>query len=118
MRAHAEYAPLYARRVPPESPDLGPPSSYLVAAPRLAVVASDGSRVGTLEHVVADETLDIFEGIVIRIAHVGDRNRFIARDDVAEFHERAVLLAVGPEAIAGLPQPTPAQGRTEPDAGH
>ena len=107
-------AALYARNVPPESPDVGPPSSYLVAAPGLAVVARDGSRVGTLEHVVADESVDIFEGIVIRIADDGDPHRFVARDDVAEFHDRAVLLSIGPEAIAGLHRPTPEPAAIEP----
>ena len=100
--------------MPPEPPDLGPPSSYLVAAPGLAVVARDGSRVGTLEHVVADESLDIFEGIVIRIADDGDPHRFVARDDVGEFHDRAVLLRIGPEAIAGLHRPTPEPAAIEP----
>lgn len=97
---------------------LGAPSSYLVAPPGLPVVSSDGSRVGTLEHVVADESVDIFEGIVLLTPGGSDRHRFVDRDDIKDFYDRGVLLSIPRDAIAGLHVPTddPASADSAPPA--
>ena len=91
--------------MPPTPHDLGAPSSYLVTMPGIAVIASDGSRVGTLEHVVADDALDIFEGIVVRGPDAEDPHRFVDRADIKDFYDRGVLLSIPPDAIPGLHRP-------------
>ena len=88
-----------------QPPALGAPSSYLVAQPGLAVVASDGSPVGRLEHIVADTSVDIFEGIVMATYQEGP-HRFVDRDDIKDFYDNGVLLSIPPEAIAGLHLPS------------
>src|SRR4051812_43540135 len=45
--------------------DLGEPRSYLTLEPGTDVYSSDGEIVGKVEHVLADEKDDIFDGIVI-----------------------------------------------------
>lgn len=85
-------------------PDLGPPISYLVATAGLPVHASDGSRVGWLAHVLASESQDIFEGLVITLDD--DDPRYADRDDVAEIHERGVLLTLDREGVRALHRPS------------
>jgi len=85
-------------------PDLGPPISYLVATPGLPVHASDGTRVGRLAHVLASDSQDIFEGLVITLED--DDPRYADRGDVAELHERGVLLAIDASAVRSLHRPS------------
>jgi hypothetical protein len=47
----------------------GTPISYQAAAHRTPVLSSSGAEIGTLEHVLHVEELDIFEGIVIATRH-------------------------------------------------
>jgi hypothetical protein len=95
----------YARLMGSNKPDLGAPSSYLVAAPGLAVISSDGVDVGRLEHVVADNSMDVFEGIVLA-SHGGEPHRFVDRDDIKDFYDRGVLLSISAEEIPGLHLPS------------
>ena len=41
------------------------PSSYIVLEQGVEVISSDGDQVGLVEHVLADEEEDIFDGIVV-----------------------------------------------------
>ena len=70
------------------------------------VVSSDGERVGTLEHVLADEQSDIFDGIVIDIALGPGGHRFVDAAEVGEFRERAVLLTIPASQVDDLPKPS------------
>jgi hypothetical protein len=82
--------------------DEGPPTAYQVLDDGVSVYASDGSQVGTVDHVVAAAAEDIFHGLVIRT----DRGRrFVAADQVASLHERGVDLRIGPDEAAALPEP-------------
>jgi uncharacterized protein YrrD len=86
--------------------DYGEPRSYLDIDEGVDVVSSDGQRVGALEHVLADEKADIFDGIVIDISAGPGGHRFVDAPDVAEFRERAVLLRVSAEQVQQLPEPS------------
>src|SRR5258706_207827 len=68
--------------------DLGEPVSYLVVEPGTDVYSADGARVGTLQHVLADEENDIFDGIVIDTERGPGALRFADAPDVDELWER------------------------------
>jgi hypothetical protein len=82
--------------------DEGLPIAYEVLERHVAVYAVDGTRVGSVDHVVAAESLDIFHGIVIDTA---DGTRFVPADQVGELHERGVDLEIDAGAVAALPAP-------------
>ena len=82
--------------------DEGLPIAYEVLERGVPVYASDGQRVGTVDHVVAAPQVDIFHGIVISSQH---GQRFVAADDVASLHERGADLRLDAAAVATLPPP-------------
>jgi uncharacterized protein YrrD len=86
--------------------DYGQPRSYLDIDEGVDVVTSDGHRVGSLEHVLADEQSDIFDGIVVDTSAGPGGHRFVDAPDVAEFFERAVLLRLSAAEAEDLPEPS------------
>lgn len=99
--------------------DLGDPTSYLQVSDGVPVLSSDGERVGTLAHVLADEATDIFDGIVIDARSGMGGWRFADASEVADMHEGGVVLALDSTACAGLPEPSenpPAMGADPADA--
>lgn len=84
----------------------GEPSSFLQARSGIDVISADGDRVGALEHVLADESTAIFDGIVIDIRTGPGGHRFVDAPDVAEFYDNAVILKVPTAAVASLPSPS------------
>jgi len=82
--------------------DEGPPISYLELTHDVPMFASDGTRVGSVHHVVAAPEVDIFHGIVMR---TDSRLCFIAADDVGAVHEGGVDLRIDPAAVARAPEP-------------
>jgi hypothetical protein len=82
--------------------DEGLPIAYPLLEDGVPVYASDGTSVGTVDHVVAAPQEDIFHGLVIQ-THSGAR--FVAADDVAALHERGVDLRIGSAEVDGLPEP-------------
>jgi hypothetical protein len=82
--------------------DEGLPISYEVLDQGVPVYAQDGAQVGTVDHVVAAESLDIFHGLVIR-TEAGQR--FVDADDVASLHEHGVDLRITAAAAAELSEP-------------
>lgn len=96
--------------------DEGAPIAYEVLGKNVPVYSSDGESVGTVDHVVAAPSLDIFHGLVIR---VGSHPRFVDADSVASLHERGVDLRIDAAAVASLPEPhgaAPAWRDVEPGA--
>lgn len=94
--------------------DEGLPIAYEVLERGVAVYASGGEQVGTVDHVVAAPEEDIFHGIVMRADH---GRRFIAADLVASLHERGVDLRIDAAEAAALPEPhggAPAWRENEP----
>jgi hypothetical protein len=88
--------------------DLGAPISYLVLEPGTPVFAGDGQEVGRVEHVLADAEADVFDGLVIDIrTGTGPGGlRFADAPQVAELHERGVVLGLDAEQVRRLPEPS------------
>jgi len=82
--------------------DEGYAISYLALEGHVPVYASDGTQVGSVDHVVSAPEKDIFHGIVMRAE--GGR-RFVAADQIKSLHERGVDLAIDSAAAAELPPP-------------
>jgi len=98
-------------------PELGDPTSYLELHDGVPVFSSDGERVGTVEHVLADPDSDIFDGIVIdsRLGRGG--HRFADATQVEGLYERGAVLALEAGACDELPAPSasPAVMEADPD---
>lgn len=86
--------------------DLGAPTSYLTLRPGADVYASDGERLGEVEHVLADASVDVFDGIVIDTSVLPGGRRFVDASQVAEVYERGVVLSLDAAAAERLPEPS------------
>ena len=82
--------------------DEGLPIAHEVLEKGVAVYASAGEQVGTVDHVVSAPELDVFHGIVMRS---DEGRRFIPADQVVALHERGVDLGIDARAAAALPTP-------------
>jgi hypothetical protein len=87
--------------------DYGEPASYLTLKEGTEVVSSDDENVGTVQHVLADEEEDVFDGIVIDTQLGPGGLHFVDAPQVRECFERAVQLAIPASEVPGLPKPTP-----------
>ena len=85
--------------------DLGAPASYLVLEKGTPVYSSDGKPLGEVEHVLADEEVDIFDGIVIDRSVLPGGHRFVDASQIDEIYERGVVLTVDAAAAERLPEP-------------
>jgi len=83
--------------------DLGPPIAYLALAEETPVYSADGERIGTVAHVLADADADVFDGLVLDTAN---GHRFADAPEVAELHERGVVLRLSATDAARLPEPS------------
>jgi uncharacterized protein YrrD len=83
--------------------DEGLPIAYEVLEKGVAVLASDGEQVGTVDHVVAAPQQDIFHGLVISTP--GRGRRFVEAADIESLHERGVDLRIDSAAVQRLPEP-------------
>ena len=86
--------------------DVGKPSSYLMLAPGPPVYTSDGEQVGKVEHVLADQADDIFDGIVLDTSVLPGGQRFVDAEQVEEIYERGVVLKIDRAAAETLPEPS------------
>jgi uncharacterized protein YrrD len=82
--------------------DLGNPASYLVLADGTPVLSSDGHELGTVEHVLADDDADVFDGVIVA---TGEGHRFADADQVTAIYERGVVLSIDAAAAERLPEP-------------
>jgi hypothetical protein len=89
---------------------LGPPVSYLGLREGVPVYDRSGERIGVVERVLADEGLDIFDGLLIHTEPLPGRHVIASADRVAELHERGVLLHA---LVEELPEPPPANAHEE-----
>jgi uncharacterized protein YrrD len=98
-------------------PDLGEPSSYLDLGKGAEVYTCDGEKVGEVEHVLAAEDEDIFDGIVLDTSLLPGGHRFVDADQVEEIFERGVLLKLTRAETERLPEPSanPAALEVTPD---
>lgn len=79
--------------------DVGRPIAYLVLKDGTPVFDRYGERVGVVRHVLADEDLDIFHGLIIHTLPLFGRHLFADADQITELRERGVLLSVGRAAL-------------------
>jgi hypothetical protein len=79
------------------------PVSWLVVRPGWKVFASDGSEIGEVDELIGDEGEDIFDGISISVAALG-QPRYVGADQVARIEQGEVHLALDHAATAQLPQ--------------
>jgi hypothetical protein len=86
--------------------DHGPPSSYRALTAGTPVYASDGTKLGEVEHVLADQDADIFDGIVIDRSVMPGGHRFADAGQVAEIYERGAVLTVDAAGAERLPEPS------------
>jgi uncharacterized protein YrrD len=93
--------------------DLGAPVSYLVLETGVPVYDPAGQEVGRVEHVLADEDADIFDGLVVDARSGPGGWRFAEAEQVASLHERGVVLAVGADELHD-PEPGPATMEADP----
>ncbi|HET6532439.1 MAG TPA: PRC-barrel domain-containing protein [Actinoplanes sp.] len=85
---------------PADAPeDLGPPLSYLVLDDGTPVYDRSGTRVGSVQHVLADEGSDIFHGLVL---DTPAGHRFARSDLVDGIYARGVIVSA---AADRLPEP-------------
>jgi hypothetical protein len=96
--------------------DLGAPIAYLAVEHGTPVYASDGQHVGAVEHVLADDGADVFDGIIIDKQAGPGGWRFVDAGQVGELHERGVVLALDSAAAEGLPEPRENPGELRIDA--
>jgi hypothetical protein len=94
--------------------DHGPQIAYTVLSEGTPVLASDGTRIGTVRRVLHDEGADIFDGITVE---TDDGERFVDAPEVDGLYERAVVLTIGPDQARSLPEheAAPAVVEVEPD---
>ncbi|WP_319463113.1 hypothetical protein [Micromonospora sp. RTP1Z1] len=96
--------------------DLGAKVSYLALAVGTRVYDVDSAPVGVVEHVLADERLDIFHGVIVAPPGPDRYHRFAHREQIADLYERGVVLSV-PGAEMHDPGEDPPAGVVE-DAEH
>jgi uncharacterized protein YrrD len=91
------------------SADLGRPVAYLVVNEGTPVYDPSGEQVGVVDEVVADYPMDIFEGLIVHTLPLPGRHLFADADQIAELHERGVLLAVPGDELSVPNEPRPAR---------
>jgi len=79
--------------------ELGPPIAYVALEEGTPVYDRSGERIGVVEHVLADMAEDIFDGVIVHTLPLPGRHLLADFDQIAELHERGVLLSVGRDAL-------------------
>ena len=87
--------------------DLGPPVAYLGLREGTPVYDRRGERIGVVEHVLADEPMDIFLGLIVHTHPVPGRHLYADADQIGQMRERGVVLVVGREALHEPSGPRP-----------
>jgi hypothetical protein len=82
--------------------DGGTPIAYTALPPGVSVVAHDGSRIGTVEHVLQIPEEDLFDGLVVKTT---GGLRFVDRDQIDSISTTKVTCSLTDDQIAGLPEP-------------
>jgi hypothetical protein len=88
--------------------DLGDPVAYLRLREDTPVYDCEGRRVGLVEHILADEAMDIFHGLIVHTLPLPGRHLYADADQIAELRERGVVLSVGREDLHELRARQPA----------
>jgi hypothetical protein len=78
------------------------PISYMALEPGTEVVTVDGTSIGTVEHVLQEPDLDLFDGIVVAVAR---GIRFIDRNQITTITTMRVTTTLSVSDAAQLPEP-------------
>ena len=70
------------------------PVSWFVVERGWEVVGSDGSKLGTVEEVLGDPELDVFDGLSVATGLLG-KPRYVPSELVQEIAEGSVHLSIG-----------------------
>ena len=84
----------------PDVPDH--PIAYTALQPGTPVQTSDGHRFATVESVLIDEKVSVFDGIVVQTA---EATRFIDADQISSIYTSCVRTRLTLEQAANLPLP-------------
>jgi hypothetical protein len=82
--------------------DAEPAISYEAANPGTPVLTSDGTEIGTLEHVLKVEELDLFDGIVVATKR---GLRFVDADQIEVITAGYIRCTIDQAQAALLPEP-------------
>jgi PRC-barrel domain len=96
-------------------PDLGDPTSYLELEEGTRVFSADGEEIGAVEHVLADEDEDIFDGLVIDVRLGPGGHRFADAAQVQGLYTGGAVLALTAAEAEALPEPSENPGVMEAD---
>jgi hypothetical protein len=81
--------------------------SYLALDRGTPVVSSRGNEFGKVEHVLQVPEFDLFDGIVVRVRHLGRQShRFVDRDQIDKITRQRVRTLLSDEQAENLPAPT------------
>ncbi len=81
--------------------------SYKLLLPGTAVLSSDGAHLRTVDQVLDNIKVNIFDGIVVATP---SGKRFVDAPEVGRITKRAVTLTIDAAAAAKLPAPEPGAG--------
>jgi sporulation protein YlmC with PRC-barrel domain len=84
----------------PDSPDH--PIAYTALQPGTPVQTSDGQQFGTVQAVLVDERVSVFDGIVVQTS---EGTRFVDADQIGSIYTTYVRTTLSAEQAADLPLP-------------
>ena len=84
----------------PDAPDH--PIAYTALQSGTAVQTSDGSHFATVQAVLVDEKVSVFDGIVVQTA---EGTRFVDADQIGSIYTTYVRTTLSAEQAANLPLP-------------
>ena len=80
----------------------GDPIAYTALLPGTPVQMSDGQRFATVQAVLVDEKVSVFDGIVVQTA---EGTRFVDADRIGSIYTTCVCTTLSAEQAANLPLP-------------
>jgi len=84
----------------PDAPDH--PIAYTALQPGTPVQTSDGHQFATVQSVLVDEKVSVFDGIVVQTV---EGARFVDADQIGSIHTTYVRATLTAEQAANLPPP-------------
>jgi hypothetical protein len=81
--------------------DEADPVSWLMIRPGWEVFAADGPKVGEVDEVAGDDTVDIFDGLAIATSALG-KPRYVAAERVGRITDGAVHLSLTKQQVEQL----------------
>ena len=83
-------------------PNAPAPISYEALEKGATVTTAGGEHLGTVEHVLQDASLDLFDGLAVRTGH---GLRFVDARSITSITTAGVATSIDAAEVAGLPAP-------------